>query len=235
MLLLAVIVFTMVVLPLNRAINKMSQAQELGQEGADEIRFLARTYNQLYEQNRQAMEKLNHRATHDELTGVYNRSAFASMLDSLTKDGNGFALIVLDVDLFKHINDQYGHETGDAVLKLVAETISGAFRKEDAVCRIGGDEFAVIMNGTESDSLELICQKLRKISEKLSNPGNDLPPVTLSVGIAFTDRLIPDKGLFKTADLALYQVKNNGRNGFGYLDPMGSFEIISVEKDTTGE
>ncbi len=235
MMVLVVIVFTMVILPLRRAISKMSQAEKLGEEGADEIRFLAHTYNQLHEQNRQAMEKLNHRATHDELTGVYNRSAYASMLESMTKDGIGFALLVLDVDLFKHINDQYGHESGDAVLKLVAETVSGAFRKEDMVCRIGGDEFAVIMNRTESDSLELICQKLRKISEKLSNPGNDLPPVTLSVGIAFTDRLIPDKGLFKTADLALYRVKNSGRNGFGFLDSTGSIEIISAAKDTTGE
>ena len=229
---LAVIIFTMVIVPIRRAIARMSDAKSLGEEGTSEIQFLARTYNKLYEQNRLTTEKLNYEATHDGLTGLYNRSAYASMLETLTKDGVELALIVVDVDLFKHINDRYGHDTGDTVLKMVAEELTESFRKEDMVCRIGGDEFAVIMNHTDSESKAQVCERLWKASEKLSKPGDDLPPITLSVGVAFTDLLTEGTGLFKCADLALYQVKKSGRNGCGISCGAGRVEIISNSEET---
>ena len=235
LLMLAVIIFTMVIVPLRRQINSMSNDQRLSEEGTSELRFLARTFNSLYEQNRIATEKLNYEATHDELTGLYNRSAYASMLDSMTGSEADLALIVLDVDLFKHINDRFGHDIGDAVLRSVATNLLGAFRREDMICRIGGDEFAVIMSNIDSDSVNLIRDKIRKVAEKLANPEGSLPSVTLSAGVAFTDRVIPDKGLFKTADLALYKVKNSGRNGVGFSNADGDIELVSDLEKTTPE
>ncbi len=232
---LAVIIFTMVIIPLHRSISKMSSAQTLSEEGTSEIRFLARTYNQLHEQNRLANEKLNYEATHDELTGLYNRAAYASMLDDMTKDAAKLTLILLDVDLFKHINDQYGHDVGDAVLKSVASSLRSSFRREDMVCRIGGDEFAVIMSHTDSGFKPQLCEKLQKLAEKLAKPENDLPLVTLSIGVAFTDRLIPDTDVFKSADLALYQVKDGGRNGFGFADATGEIETVSCAGKAAAE
>ena len=223
----AVIIFTMVIIPLRRQISSMSNDEKLSEEGTSEIRFLAQTFNRLHEQNRMATEKLNFEATHDELTGLYNRSAYASMLDTLSKDEVDLALIEVDVDLFKQINDKYGHDIGDAVLRSVADNLLGSFRKEDMVCRIGGDEFAVIMSNTDSKSKDLIRDKLRKVALDLKNPEGDIPAVTLSIGVAFTDRQIPDKGLFKTADLALYRVKNSGRNGVGFSNESGEVDLTT--------
>lgn len=232
---LAVVVFTMVIVPLRRQISSMSNDQELHEEGASEIRFLARTYNRLHEQNRLATEKLNYEATHDELTGLFNRSAYASILDRLTKSGDRIALILLDVDLFKNINDWYGHDIGDAVLKAVASELLSAFRRDDMVCRIGGDEFAIIMSRVDSGVKAMVCEKLRLIAEKLANPGIGLPPVTLSAGVAFTDQLIPNTDLFKSADIALYEIKNGSRNGCGFSSATGVVETVSNLRDTTVE
>ena len=232
---LAVMVFTTVILPLRRQISSMNNDQELDEEGASEIRFLAQTYNRLHEQNRIATEKLNYEATHDELTGLYNRSAYAAALNRAARDGERIALLLLDVDLFKCINDQYGHDVGDTVLKSVADILRGAFRREDMVCRIGGDEFAVIMSHSDSGIRAMVCDKLRGIAEKLANPGNGLPPVTLSAGVAFTDQLIPNTDLFKSADLALYQIKNGRRNGCGFASATGAIETVSNLGTTTVE
>lgn len=233
---LAVIVFVMVIFPLRRQISNMSNDQELNEEGTSELRFLARTYNRLRDQNQINTEKLNHEATHDELTGLFNRSAYAAMLDELTKEGESIALIEVDVDLFKHINDRYGHDIGDAVLRSVADSLLGSFRREeDMVCRIGGDEFAVIMRNTDSSSKDLICDKLKKVAAKLKNSGEDVPKVTLSVGVAFTDQMIEDKGLFKTADIALYQMKRCGRNGVGFSNAKGKIELVSHKAEESSE
>ncbi|MBR6486793.1 MAG: diguanylate cyclase [Lachnospiraceae bacterium] len=233
---LAVIICVMVIIPIRRQINNMSNDLKLNEEGTSELRFLAQTYNRLHEQNQLSTEKLNYEATHDELTGLYNRSAYASRLDSLTKDGVEIALIEVDVDLFKQINDRYGHDIGDAVLKSVADNLKGSFRREeDMVCRIGGDEFAVIMMNTDSAAKDLICDKLEKVAERLKNPDEDIPQATLSIGVAFSDKLIPDKGLFKTADLALYHAKESGRNGVGFSDDKGNVELVSHKTEATTE
>ena len=239
LLVLGVIIFSMVIIPLKRHIRSMSNDQQLNEEGTSELRFLAQTFNRLHEQNRIAKEKLNYEATHDELTGLFNRSAYASMLDTLTNKETRLALIEIDVDLFKQINDGYGHDTGDAVLRSVADNLKRSFRsEEDMVCRIGGDEFAVIMSNTDSGSCDLICEKLQGVAQRLKDAENDTPAVSLSVGVSFTDQLIKDKGLFKTADLALYHVKNNGRNGVGFSKATGEVELIlninekSVERRT---
>ena len=231
LLVLAVIIFTMVIFPLRRAVSSMSSAEKLGEEGTSEIQFLARTYNRLYDQNRLANEKLSYEATHDQLTNLYNRTAYASILDSLTEEGSRLALILVDVDKFKSINDNYGHDKGDAVLKSVADALHESFRNEDMVCRIGGDEFAVIINNASSDLRSMIIDKLKKVSERLATPQNDLPFVTLSTGVAFTDLLAADADLFKSADLALYKVKKGGRNGLAFSYPAGATELISFAPD----
>ncbi|MCR4590444.1 MAG: GGDEF domain-containing protein [Lachnospiraceae bacterium] len=227
LLVLAGIVFSMVIIPLRRHITRMSNDQQLSEEGTSELRFLARTFNRLHAQNRTVAEKLNYEATHDGLTGLFNRSAYASMLDNLADKEARLALIEIDVDLFKQINDSYGHDTGDAVLKAVANNLKGSFREEeDMVCRIGGDEFAVIMSNIDSGSRDLILEKLRGVAQKLKIPDYDIPALSLSAGVSFTDQQIIGKGLFKTADLALYHIKNNGRNGVGFSKATGEVELI---------
>ena len=209
----------------------MSSAEKLGEEGAGEIQFLAQTYNRLYDQNRLANEKLNYEATHDPLTNLYNRAAYASALDGFTTDGTRVALVLVDVDHFKSINDNYGHDRGDAVIKSVADALHESFRDEDMVCRIGGDEFAVIMHDADPGLRSMIIDRLKNVTKKLAHPQDDTPNVTLSAGVAFTDLLAADADLFKSADLALYKVKNGGRNGLAFSYPAGVTELLSFAPD----
>ena len=125
---------------------------------------------------------------------------------------------MIDVDKFKEYNDTYGHDVGDRVLKRVADVLSGSFRSEDFVARIGGDEFCVIMQHVNSDLRPLVEGKLRAINEKLGVPLDGLPVITLSIGAAFGDRLEADEDIFKDADDALYRVKRAGRGHFAFSD-----------------
>lgn len=103
--------------------------------------------------------------------------------------------------------------TGDQILIKVAKLLSTTFRSIDYVCRIGGDEFAVIMVDVAQELDYTIRDKIAYINEELSNPKDDLPAVSLSAGVAFTDRANPGESIFKDADKALYKVKQNGRHG----------------------
>ncbi len=217
LLLTALVIFILVIGPLNRQIKHISKDQMLDEEGTSELRFLARTYNEIYAQTRTKNEQLSYEASHDPLTGLYNRSAYDRA--RLKYKEEDIALILVDIDVFKSINDQYGHDMGDRVLRRVADVLQSSFRGEDMVCRIGGDEFSVIMVHASSQLTELVRGKIQRAAAKLANPTDGLPVVTLSVGVAFADQKEPSEDLFKNADLALYQIKMAGRNGCAFYQP----------------
>ena len=159
-------------------------------------------------------EKLiKERAERDPMTGVLNRGSFDQILRSMEKDKQNSALILVDVDHFKNVNDTYGHEVGDSILKRVSKLLAEDFRSIDHVCRIGGDEFAVVMMDVTSDLGYTIENKIGRINNRLALQEENVPAVSLSVGVAFTDRENPGQSLFKDADRALYYVKEHGRNG----------------------
>ena len=97
--------------------------------GSRELQFLAETYNTMFEQSRRQQDKLSYEATHDELTGLYNRGVFDKMREVC--DPASTALILVDVDFFKEVNDTHGHQVGDRVLKKVAEYLHAGFRSDD--------------------------------------------------------------------------------------------------------
>ena len=109
--------------------------------GSYEFRYLAKTYNKMYEAFKQSIENLNYEASHDSLTGVYNRAGYDVVKQSL--DLKSTAVLIIDADNFKKINDMYGHLVGDQVLKKIEDALRAAFRSEDYICRVGGDEFWV--------------------------------------------------------------------------------------------
>lgn len=114
-------------------------------QGAGELQVLAETYNRVFTENEATHMVVKHQAEHDPLTDLLNRGSFDKAL-KLHDDGkHDFALILADVDQFKSVNDTFGHAVGDQVLKRVSSLLQVAFRSTDFVCRIGGDEFAVIM------------------------------------------------------------------------------------------
>ncbi len=184
--------------------------------GAAELQNLAVTYNSVYRENEEKQMLIRHQAEHDPLTDLLNRGSYDRILAMHEEAGASFALILADVDTFKQVNDAYGHEVGDQILKRVATLLKTTFRSIDFACRIGGDEFAVIMVEMTSDLAYTIDEKIAFINEKLLNPEDGLPAVSLSVGVAFTDRENPGESLFKDADAALYRTKENGRCGISF-------------------
>lgn len=189
--------------------------------GAAELQSLAETYNKVYKENKETQMIIKHQAEHDPLTDLLNRGSYDRVLDLYEKGDCPFALILIDVDIFKSINDNYGHAAGDKILKRVADLLKTTFRSIDYICRIGGDEFAIIMVEMTSDLQYTIREKIDAINEQLADPEEGMPVVSLSVGVAFTDRENPGDSLFKDADTALYHTKEHGRHGcsfYGSLD-----------------
>ena len=199
----------LVIRPLERSVAHISGQQTMPMTGAAELRFLAAAYNAMFEQNRRDQDQLSYDAAHDDLTDLYNRGVFDRMRES--SDTKNIALMLVDVDEFKSVNDRYGHDVGDRVLKKVAGLLQSSFRSEDYVCRIGGDEFAVIMVRSSSEMKTLVYRKMQGLNDILKNPDDGLPPVSLSVGVAFGDRENPTDDIYKDADTALYRVKKAGR------------------------
>ena len=200
--------------PVLRAVDHIKKDQKIPIVGASEFRYLAGTYNVMYSAYKKSIESLNYKASHDELTGAYNRAGYDLIRESL--DMNTTAMLLFDADQFKTINDQYGHETGDRVLQKITATLQNNFRSDDYVCRIGGDEFVVFMAHVSGDKRQLIENKVKQINRDLSAGADGLPPVTLSVGVSFNPEGNDSKEMFRQADIALYYVKDHGRDGVSF-------------------
>ena len=201
--------------PLIRAIPRIRDDKPIPVSGALEFRFLANTYNRIYEENRSRKEELAYEASHDQLTGVYNRKGFEQILKQT--DCTDVTLLLIDVDRFKKINDTYGHAAGDRVLARVTNILAANFRTEDALCRIGGDEFVLFLKSGERISRDVIKEKIDRINGELQKGDLDTPPTSISVGVAFgADE--PGLQIYKKADQALYTVKENGRCGCAFAD-----------------
>lgn len=154
------------------------------------------------------------KAETDCLTNVYNRSTCENIVNSILKTSNKYhGFLMMDIDNFKIINDTYGHENGDIVLKLVADKIKSVFRKTDIVARMGGDEFLVFVNNISATNIILKkCNYLLNKIESIKVDGINYP-ISLSIGVA----IAPKDGsnfndLYRNADKALYDAKNQGKN-----------------------
>lgn len=184
--------------------------------GAEELQNLARTYNAVFEENQETQKLIRHEAEYDSLTNLLNRGSFEKVQKVYNNGNSPFAMILVDVDIFKSVNDTYGHAVGDEILKKVARLLKNAFRSIDYVCRIGGDEFAIIMVEMNPSLKYTIVDKITVVNKELSEPTDGLPAVSLSVGVAFTERENPGPSIFTDADKALYHVKENGKHGCGF-------------------
>ena len=207
-----VLVIALIVKPLRVYIRCIKDEKRLPMEGAYEFQYLALTYNHMYDMNEENEAALRYKADHDALTDLINRGGFDQICKSKQLQGKRIALLLIDVDRFKQVNDGNGHRTGDRILKKVAGLLTNKFRSKDYVARVGGDEFSIIMMDAEADMSDLIEKKIESINQVLRNPEDGLPEVSLSVGVAFSQNGYTNT-LYQNADLALYQVKENGRCG----------------------
>ena len=156
-------------------------------------------------------------AAADELTGLSTyrvlRERLAFEIERSKRSNEGFAVLFLDLDRFKQVNDQYGHEAGNDILRAVAEEIKNAVRASDVAARYGGDEFVVILTRTDLDGAARVAEALRAgiegIGRRLGYPAG---LITVSVGVAEFDQSEPEGDLLVSADRALYRAKAAGRN-----------------------
>lgn len=210
-----IVYIRLVIRPLNSITKKVESDKPLDIKGSYELKVLERTYNKVLEFNHKNRDELKHQTEHDSLTGLLNRKAYDDIRESLTDCGNPLALMIVDVDDFKNVNDVYGHEIGDLALQHVANVLNTTFRTEDYVFRIGGDEFAAILNNIAFENKEALERKLNRILESISNPpeGSGVPKISVSIGVAFS-KCNYGTAVTEMADYALYETKENGKNGY---------------------
>ena len=194
--------------PILNAVNRIKADKPIPEIGANEFRYLARAYNKMYEIYKSSLEHLNFKASHDELTGAYNRLGYGLLLSSL--ELNDTYMLLFDADNFKNINDKFGHEIGDKILVKIVRALKNNFRSDDYVCRIGGDEFVVLMVHSENQN-NLIITKLLEINKELQQTDDGLPATSLSVGIAHGSDAEDGEDLFKKVDEAMYKSKQKGK------------------------
>ncbi|MBU1041911.1 MAG: EAL domain-containing protein [Proteobacteria bacterium] len=174
-------------------------------------------------EQKRAEEQLRHQAFHDSLTGLPNRlllhDRLERSLESARRDGLELAVLLMDLDRFKDVNDSLGHSVGDKLLRMVAERLNAVVRRRDTVARLGGDEFVVVMDGPTNP--EAVASVAGHILDTFAAPflleGHSLH-MGLSIGLA----LFPAHGqtpedLLKSADLAMYRAKERGRNTFDFF------------------
>jgi len=153
----------------------------------------------------------------DGLTQIHNRKAFDRKIgDAFIKKSikkTPFTLVMVDIDFFKKINDEYGHTVGDEVLKMVASTIKQTFRLNDFVARYGGEEFSVMIDRIDMPYILDVCERLRSAIEAINfTIDSEIIPTSASIGIAFSSPTDTTRTLIERADRALYLAKQSGRN-----------------------
>ena len=165
--------------------------------------------------NERLRQTLEHLASHDAMTGAFVRSAFLDRLESevarARRHDRPFALLMLDLDQFKRINDEHGHLAGDKVIVDFAARVTGLLRQQDMLCRYGGEEFVLLLPETSLANGALVAERIR---QKVTEARHDVSPYTVSIGVvAANGKAANDANvLLEAADSALYEAKRGGRN-----------------------
>jgi len=169
-------------------------------------------------------EQLEHQANYDVLTGLPNRNLLQDRLKRAVfaqRDARPIAVVFIDLDHFKFINDSLGHTQGDKLLAIIAERLASIVREGDTVARLGGDEFVLVLNDQNKEDVifRAMQRVLNKVSEPMTIDGQELY-ITCSAGVSLYPADAPDvETLLKNADVAMYRAKEHGRNNFQFYTP----------------
>jgi len=183
----------------------------LNNELANIIRELGKKNRELEEANKKITELIRT----DHLTGLANRRYFQERLGEAMslalRRNNPLSVALADLDFFKSVNDTWGHDSGDLVLREFAALVRGECRQEDLAVRFGGEEFLILMPQTTAEQARVLAERIRQRLETLNILGNDYR-ITVSIGIAELGSADTQDALLKRADVALYRAKEEGRN-----------------------
>jgi diguanylate cyclase (GGDEF)-like protein len=178
---------------------------------AERVERQLRSSNRELERLKLELERL---VVVDPLTGVFNRRKFHETLGmcivSAMRHQHLFALLMLDIDNFKLINDRFGHQTGDEVLRIVCGLVGSSVRSADQIFRVGGEEFCLVATAMDVEQAKTLAEKIRRVVESYSFP--EVGRVTISIGIAYFREGDTQEHIFARADNAMYQAKHRGRN-----------------------
>ena len=198
--------------------------------------FLGIAYD-ISEQKR-AEEYIRHIALHDVLTGLPNRALLEDRvsvaIDQQSRNNVPFALAMMDIDRFKHINDSMGHHIGDKLLKVFVERVQSCLRPTDTLARMGGDEFVLLLPSSLEDGVILVMKRIQEVMTPPIDVGVQEVHITSSIGISISTREQHDMNeLLRRADVAMYWVKAHGRNGYKVFTQemdTGAVERVSLER-----
>jgi diguanylate cyclase (GGDEF)-like protein len=200
---------------------------------SDNVSFALENFDRVDEKAK-ADERIRYLATHDSLTSLPNRETFRTELDQSIRNakryGGKCAVLFLDLDRFKNINDTLGHGSGDELLVDAAQRLRKSLRASDTIARLGGDEFVVVVNriAHEDDASEVARKLLSEIAKPVSLKGTEYS-VTASIGIAvYPDHGEDEQALTKHADMAMYASKQDGKNRFSFYSPR--MDTAAVER-----
>ncbi|MET3792047.1 GGDEF domain-containing protein [Aquamicrobium terrae] len=173
-------------------------------------RELSRAHAQLAAAHRRLAEK----ARHDDMTGMLNRESFFGVLERARRKTDSGALLIIDADHFKSINDRFGHLTGDEALLQIVAALRGGVRSGDVLGRIGGEEFAALLVGASEEEAIRIAERIRRQVEEIRFrvEGDRVIPLTVSIGGTLCAPGATVSELMRSADRRLYEAKNRGRN-----------------------
>lgn len=206
--------------PLKKITNFINEATQndfncsLDFHSRNEFGIIAKSINKLISDVNKLFTEKDFIAYHDSLTGIYNRHKFIEVFNKELKrsdrHNHNIAFAIMDIDKFKHINDKFGHNIGDLVLKTLADVIKENIRETDCFARWGGDEFVLLLPETEQKGAIALAEKIRKAVEKKKlNFANN---VTISIGVSTYKKGEALESIYSRADKALYASKEQGRN-----------------------
>ena len=184
----------------------MNKDQQLLLNILDEI---TKKYNAVFEENKDLISQMSFKAHHDILTGIYNRNFFEQQVEIFLQGGVDICFAFIDLDNFKYVNDNYGHEAGDKILIDFTKILKNFFKGADLIARYGGDEFMVAMIECEKTCVKEVLEKLiKKANEKFKKYN-----IGVSIGVSF----FPEESkkfseLIKIADKRMYKIKQSGKN-----------------------
>ncbi|MDE2369060.1 MAG: sensor domain-containing diguanylate cyclase [Burkholderiales bacterium] len=190
-----------------------------------ELRLAARQVDELHQELLELNEELRRQASHDSLTGLWNRHAIMELLGQARaraprapREASALCLIQLDIDHFKQVNDVHGHAAGDAVLRTVAKRLQQALRVNDTVGRVGGEEFLCVLDACGASAARMVAERCREAvcGTPIAVPSDHAQEITvsISVGLAIIEQAqaISAEEAVRLADRALYEAKRGGRN-----------------------